>query len=54
VFVLGGTNSSGDESHTISATIFDDCRVADRLSQESIEVQQFFDFANAAQQRGAY
>jgi hypothetical protein len=51
---MGGTNSSGDESHTISATIFDDCRVADRLSQESIEVQQFFDFANAAQQRGAY
>jgi hypothetical protein len=52
VFVLGGTDGSGEESHTVAATIFDDCRVADHLSQESIEVQQFLDFALAAQERG--
>jgi hypothetical protein len=52
VFVSSGTDGSGEESHTVAATIFDDCRVADHLSQESIEVQQFLDFALAAQERG--
>jgi hypothetical protein len=52
VFVLSETDGSGEESHTVAATIFDDCRVADHLLQESIEVQQFLDFALAAQERG--
>jgi hypothetical protein len=52
VFVWSGVNGSGEESHTVAAMIFDDCQVADHLSQDSIEVQQFLDFALAAQGRG--
>lgn len=52
MFVLSGTNAAGEESHTVAAMIFDDCQVADNLSQDSIEIDQFFDFALAAQARG--
>lgn len=36
----------------MAAMIFDDCQVADNLSQDAIEVDQFLDFAVAAQARG--
>jgi hypothetical protein len=52
VIVLSGTGANGEDIHTVSATVFDDSRVADYLPQESIEIQQFLDFARAAQERG--
>ena len=52
MFVLGGTTESGEEIRSITATVYSDHRIADRLSQEMIEDQQFLDFARAAQLRG--
>jgi hypothetical protein len=52
VIVLSGTGPSGEDIHTVAATVFDDWRVADYLPQESIEIQQFIDFALPAQTRG--
>jgi hypothetical protein len=52
VFALGGTNENGEAVLAVTATVFSDYRVADRLTQEEIEDRQFLDFAYGAQQRG--
>lgn len=52
MFAFGGTNESGEAVLAVTATVFSDYRVADRLTQAEIEDRQFLDFAQSAQQRG--
>lgn len=49
---VGGDDGSGNMLWSVAATIFDDYRVAESLSQTAIEEMQFLDFVRGAQERG--